>query len=97
MSQVNEALEKKLNEQLEEQVREAGSAGPAATEIARKAWQTEEEPFTPIFEEILTMKPEGALNVLIQAASQAQAAGALTVRDSVMIAQAIHVLRPGSI
>jgi hypothetical protein len=89
MSQVNEALE--------EQVRAAGAAGPAATDIARKAWETEEEPFTPIFEDILNMKPEGALNVLIQAASQAQAAGALTVRDSVMVAQAIHVLRPGSI
>lgn len=86
-----------LNEALEEQVKAAGAAGPAATDIAKKAWESEEETFNPIFQEILNMNTEGALNVLIQAASQAQAAGALTVRDSVMVAQAIHVLRPGSI
>jgi hypothetical protein len=57
----------------------------------------QEEAFTPIFEEIKNITPEGALNVLIQAAGQAQAAGALTVRDSVMVASAITVLRPGSI
>jgi hypothetical protein len=57
----------------------------------------QEEGFTPIFDEIKNITPEGALNVLIQAAGQAQAAGALTVRDSVMVASAITVLRPGSI
>lgn len=57
----------------------------------------QEENFTPIFDEIKNITPEGALNVLIQAAGQAQAAGALTVRDSVMVASAITVLRPGSI
>jgi hypothetical protein len=59
--------------------------------------EVQDEQFNPIFEEIKGITPEGALNVLIQAAGQAQAAGALTVRDSVMVAQAIHVLRPGSI
>jgi aspartate/glutamate racemase len=57
----------------------------------------QEADFTPIFDEIKNVTPDGALNVLIQAAAQAQAAGALTVRDSVMVASAIAVLRPGSI
>lgn len=56
-----------------------------------------EQDFNPIFEEIKDITPEGALNVLIQAAGQAQAAGALTIRDSVMVASAISVLRPGTI
>jgi len=59
--------------------------------------QNTEIPQNPIFEEIKTMDPEGALNVLVQAAGQAQASGSLTVRDSVMVAQAITILRPGSI
>lgn len=60
--------------------------------------ETEQElDFNPIFEEIKAITPEGALNVLIQAAGQAQAAGALTIRDSVMVASAISVLRPGTI
>lgn len=57
----------------------------------------QEEEFTPIFTEIEGISEEGALNILVQAAGQAQAAGALTVRDSVMVAKAIAVLRPGSI
>lgn len=59
--------------------------------------QQEQAEFNPIFNEIEGITPEGALNVLVQAAGQAQAAGALTVRDSVMVAKAISVLRPGSI
>ena len=59
--------------------------------------EVQDDQFNPIFEEIKGITPDGALNVLIQAAGQAQAAGALTVRDSVMVAQAINVLRPGSI
>jgi uncharacterized membrane protein YkgB len=43
------------------------------------------------------MTPGGAVNVLIQAAQMAQGSGALTLRDSVMVAQAISVLQPGSI
>lgn len=58
---------------------------------------TQEPEFTPVFKEIEDITPEGAMNVLIQAAGQAQAAGALTVRDSVILAKAISVLRPGSI
>lgn len=56
-----------------------------------------EEVITPIFEQIEGMTPGGAVNVLIQAAQMAQSSGALTLRDSVMVAQAITVLQPGSI
>jgi len=55
------------------------------------------EEITPIFEQIEDMNPGGAINVLIQAAQMAQSAGALTLRDSVMVARAISVLQPGSI
>ena len=57
----------------------------------------EVEEITPIFDQIEGMNQGGAINVLIQAAQMAQSAGALTVRDSVMIAKAISVLQPGSI
>ena len=43
------------------------------------------------------MTEEGAVNVVIQAAGMAQQTGQLTVRDSVILAKAISVLRPGSI
>lgn len=59
--------------------------------------QEQDKQMTPIFEEIGDMDQNGALNVLVQAAGQAQAAGALTVRDSVMVAKAISILSPGSI
>lgn len=55
------------------------------------------EEITPIFEQIEGMTQSGAVNVLIQAAQMAQGSGALTLRDSVMVAQAISVLQPGSI
>lgn len=58
---------------------------------------TNEEQITPIFEEVQGMNPGAAVNVLIQAAQMAQSTGALSVRDSVMLAQAISVLRPGTI
>lgn len=51
----------------------------------------------PVFEEINEVTEEQALNVLIQAANLAQASGRLTVRDSVLLARAIDVLRPGTI
>ena len=54
-------------------------------------------PQTPVFEEISEMTEEGAVNVVIQAAGMAQQTGQLTVRDSVILAKAISVLRPGSI
>lgn len=66
------------------------------TEIVQESVQEEQE-FNPIFDEIEGITTAGALNILVQAAGQAQAAGALTVRDAVMVAKAIHVLRPGSI
>jgi hypothetical protein len=68
--------------------------GPQAE--APQPTNTEEE-ITPIFEQIEGMTPGGAVNVLIQAAQMAQGSGALTLRDSVMVAQAISVLQPGSI
>lgn len=58
---------------------------------------TNEEQITPIFEEVQGMNPGAAVNVLIQAAQLAQSTGALSVRDSVMLASAISVLRPGTI
>lgn len=56
-----------------------------------------QEEITPIFEEVQGMSPGSAVNVLIQAAQMAQSTGALSVRDSVMLASAISVLRPGTI
>lgn len=58
---------------------------------------SQQVPQTPVFEEISEMTEEGAVNVVIQAAGMAQQTGQLTVRDSVILAKAISVLRPGSI
>ncbi len=58
---------------------------------------TTQETITPIFEEVEGMNPGAAVEVLIQAGQMAQASGALTVRDSVMLAKAIATLRPGTI
>lgn len=71
-----------------------GNEGPQA-EVPTDGPGVEE--ITPIFEQIEGMTPGGAVNVLIQAAQMAQGSGALTLRDSVMVAQAISVLQPGSI
>lgn len=71
-----------------------GNEGPQAE--APQIQKLDEE-ITPIFEQIEGMTPGGAVNVLIQAAQMAQGSGALTLRDSVMVAQAISVLQPGSI
>jgi len=65
--------------------------------VMNETAENEKQEFIPIFDEIQELNPGGAVNVLIQAAQQAQAAGALTLRDSVVVAQAINVLRPGSI
>lgn len=81
MSQVNEAVA----DQVTEQDAKTPVDGPAQEQI------------TPIFEEVEQMNPGMAVDILIQAASMAQSSGALTVRDSVMLAKAIAVLRPGSI
>ena len=58
---------------------------------------TTQEEITPIFDEVEGMNPGAAVEVLIQAGQMAQASGALTVRDSVMLAKAIATLRPGTI
>ena len=69
----------------------------AETNTVEAPVQEEQREMTPIFQEIDEVTADGALNILIQAAGQAQAAGALTVRDSVLLAKAIDTLRPGSI
>lgn len=50
-----------------------------------------------VFAEAETMSPEQSVNVLIQAAQFAQESGSLSLRDSVLLARAIDVLRPGTI
>lgn len=54
-------------------------------------------PTTPVFEEAENMTSDQALNVLIQAAQLSQQTGRLSVRDSVLLARSIDVLRPGTI
>ena len=55
------------------------------------------EQLTPVFEEANNIDETSALNVLIQAATLAQQSGRLSVRDSVLLAKAIDIVRPGSI
>jgi len=55
------------------------------------------EKLPPVFEEVEGMTDEAAVGIVIQAANMAQTAGALSVRDSVILAKAISVLRPGTI
>lgn len=66
-------------------------------EDVQNTTNSSEENVRPIFDEIEEMNPGAAVNVLIQASQMAQASGALTTRDSVMLAKAISVLRPGTI
>jgi hypothetical protein len=71
--------------------------GPQAENPTKGLTAEPTEKITPIFDQIEGMDQNGAVNVLIQAAQMAQSSGALTVRDSVMIAKAVSVLQPGSI
>lgn len=50
-----------------------------------------------VFAEASEMNTENSINVLIQAAQFAQESGSLSLRDSVLLARAIDVLRPGTI
>ena len=59
--------------------------------------ETNEEVQNPVFQEVETMTAEQAVNVLVQAAVAAQNAGRLNVRDSVLLAKAIELVRPGTI
>lgn len=52
---------------------------------------------TPIFQEVNQINEETAISILIQAAQMAQKSGALGIRDSVLLAKAIDILRPGVI
>jgi len=56
---------------------------------------TEQRP--TVFQEAEVMTPEQSINVLIQAAQFAQESGNLSLRDSVLLARSIDVLRPGTI
>jgi hypothetical protein len=67
------------------------------TNVNVEATQPELPPQQPVFEEVSEITEEQAVNVLIQAANVAQQTGKLTVRDSVILARAIDVLRPGTI
>jgi len=53
---------------------------------------TEQKEIVSPFEEVKNMNPVMAVNVLIQAANAAQGAGALSVRDSVLVASAAEFL-----
>ena len=54
-----------------------------------------EETKAPIFQEIENMGEKQSIDVLIQASQLAQNSGKLSVRDSVMLAKAIDILKPG--
>lgn len=83
--------------ELEKEVVETTSTQTETTQTETTQNNTTQEEITPIFEEIEGMNPGAAVEVLIQAGQMAQASGALTVRDSVMLAKAIATLRPGTI
>jgi len=59
--------------------------------------QTEAPKQKPVFDEIEGMDQVTAISVLIQAAEMAQKAGALSMRDAVVLAKAIDVIVPGKI
>jgi hypothetical protein len=59
--------------------------------------QSVQEQRPTVFQEAEVMTPEQAINVLIQAARFAQESGNLSLRDSVLLARSIDVLRPGTI
>jgi hypothetical protein len=54
--------------------------------------ETQREEVRSPFEEIKEMNPARATNILLSAANAAQRAGALTVRDSVLVAAAAEFL-----
>lgn len=59
--------------------------------------QEQQPQITPVFDEVKNIDADSAVNILIQAAMAAQQTGALSVRDSVLLASAINVVRPGTI
>jgi|TARA_B110000908_G_C10247937_1_gene449966 hypothetical protein len=85
--------------ELEKEVVETTSTQTETTSTQTETTQnnTTQEEITPIFEEVEGMNPGAAVEVLIQAGQMAQASGALTVRDSIMLGKAIATLRPGTI
>ena len=64
---------------------------------ATQAQENQTEDRLPIFEEIENMTQDQAVNVLVQAAQLAQQSGKLNLKDSVLLAKAITVLRPGTL
>tara|TARA_R110002096_G_scaffold166975_2_gene336577 strand:- start:180 stop:428 length:249 start_codon:yes stop_codon:yes gene_type:complete len=65
--------------------------------VENAAPQAEAPAQTPVFEEIEGMDQNTAVSVIIQAAEMAQKAGALSMRDSVVLAKAISILVPGKV
>ena len=65
--------------------------------VENAAPQTEAPAQKPVFEEIEGMDQNTAVSVIIQAAEMAQKAGALSMRDSVVLAKAISILVPGKV
>lgn len=59
--------------------------------------QPTQEKLAPVFEEVEAMNADAAINVLIQVGNMATSAGVLSVRDNVILAKAISILRPGTI
>jgi hypothetical protein len=66
-------------------------------EVTEEVTAPVQEQAAPVFEEVNKVDEEGAISILIQAATLAQKTGGLSVRDSVLLAKAIDVVRPGSI
>ena len=75
-----------VTEQPISQVEDMATVGPAPT-----------NEFVGVFAEASELTPDQSVNVLIQAAQFAQESGNLSLRDSVLLARAVDVLRPGTI
>lgn len=70
---------------------------PVMEAPASETTTTATEERVTVFAEAGAMNEEQSVNVLIQAAQFAQESGNLSLRDSVLLARAIDVLRPGTI
>jgi len=83
-------LMEKMTENVHAEEAQQVEAAPAQT-------QTETPAQKPVFEEIEGMDQNTAVSVIIQAAEMAQKAGALSMRDSVVLAKAISIIVPGKL
>lgn len=67
------------------------------SQVENMATENTTNEFVGVFAEASELTPEQSVNVLIQAAQFAQESGNLSLRDSVLLARAVDVLRPGTI